>query len=626
MRRATHKPETESGEPAVITSRGSRNTAEKQKSASDASEEKSEASSHLPAAQPGKNAPKQAQGTAASAVDAGAELSYGFKLEANTGFGTVEVEVRIAAEKENARLDLELEKEGEEEDPVKLFDTAFKTGLSEEGFKNSIEGSVLSADVAEIELYKGVKVAINVSALNAELDDEEEAFSLFKVEGEISGKIEDPAQIKGTWMDTYEVRTLLSRGYSVGFSGSLSYTINDAAELKRIRDFIALRRQLKPLARQLEGAIEEVSRLKAKHMDYVAEQTRKFMEKNGIKQYADMTRKQRKLLKAFLKKNPVIKKMKVGIVAAKKTVRTTVKAIKPIVSKMKVLSKGMKSVAGKVAAKVGLKVASKLLLKAIPIINVISAVLDIITLIRFYDVTTAGGEGESPNFWDSVPDKRPEGEASGDSKKSGGSAPGTPGKEGQGTKPEGTEANGPGADVAKALEAESGDGTNKEVLSGDGEKEKETEAGKSSETESKNTTKEAETTKEEKEVAKDQKSGVNSGEKPKEEEKETVHFDSPAGDYTPEVVPHEPATDLSTRKIFPKKLVKGQEVLVTVQGTIISTGQTFTIDDLRVIIVDFNNEKITYKYPLGSQSFEIDDFGKKIIYIGFPNEIKTQKR
>lgn len=309
---------------------------------------------------------------------------------------------------------------------LNVFQASLSSTETEKEISSSISGSVLSAGYEVAEIFPGVTLSFGVDVLNAEFGegDEKAETSLLKIKGEVSGEMGED-QIKGTFLDSPELLRFIEEGNTLGFSGSVEFTIDDIAEVKRIKELMELRDKLQPLMDRLDSEIGKYKELVDKHTAKVKELTDKFMEQNGIKKATDFTKKQAKALKKLLRENKVLKGLEKQLKTADKLVKRAYNATKPLLKKATVVASKMKTTAGKILVKTGLKVISKGLMKAIPIVNVLSVVHDLIVIYRFRNVR-GSGDGETPWAWDEVPEESGEGESnaekgagSGDSEKEG---------------------------------------------------------------------------------------------------------------------------------------------------------------------------------------------------------------
>lgn len=329
------------------------------------------------------------------------KISYDFEfLEKKTAVGTFTAQLNVTAKRER-KLKAEGKESGNENEEqlnVELFNTGIANKETADGISKSISSTVMSIGHDTPEILPGVKISFAADAFNFELKENDElAFDLFKVSAQINGTMGEE-QIKGTILDTPELIMLCKMGYSLNFSGTVEFTITELQELKRIKELIKLKDKLQPLAEKAASDLKKLDDLMDQKAKKVKELTDELVKK-GFKG---------KKLKNLIRADKTIQQLNKQIRNARSIARKSADAMKPVIKKIASVSKKMKTVVGKTAAKViaktGLKIISRGLLKAIPIINVVSVIYDLIVIIRFHDVASSDGDGETPWAWDKIPE------------------------------------------------------------------------------------------------------------------------------------------------------------------------------------------------------------------------------
>jgi hypothetical protein len=310
---------------------------------------------------------------------------------------------------------------------------------------NSMALALAKADLTLLEIMPGVQIKADLKALEAKVEKGQVDVNVFKIGVMLEGQLTEA--IRGTALGDEimqtEIGALILEGLKVKVQGRFELSVDPY-------DAVRLARMLK-LNREIAENVEQSVKAKRK-FDALTEENKRIrdhLKKRGSKLKPD----KRKQLHARMRRNST------KINSLTREIRFNKKAADALRKSYSTIAGGLKTKAGRLVGETVKRVGGKLLLKLVPGVNIVLAIVDIVDVsVAIYKLATGkaklgfgGGEGEA-----GTGEGGDAGATGGEAGSAPGGQPGTEAAGGHGTAKDGGATEGGGAAGSEEREFELG--------------------------------------------------------------------------------------------------------------------------------------------------------------------------
>lgn len=328
-------------------------------------------------------------------------FKHGWKF-GKTPFGEASVDLKIGLKKDGALT----VKSDDGKEKIRLLKASYESGKVNGKVEDNVNLSLASGSETLFSFWGDhVKVEVGFDLMNLKVTEEELSASLLKINAKISGEM-TVEEFKDTPAWTEQLEAFNNQGYKIVVQGSISYSIRDLGEIRRLKKLSETVREQKVVTEQMEKATKDLDELYKKRDAKKKELFEKFKKDNkiGKKEYQHLSKKEKKAFDKFLHSEKEYKKVLEGVEKNKKLQKALVKRTKALAKVAESIGSKMSTKLGKLLGKRLMKQSAKFLSKFIPFVDIAMFLYDLAVLIKFRDHLSLEG-GDSPELWDDVPEE-----------------------------------------------------------------------------------------------------------------------------------------------------------------------------------------------------------------------------